>query len=165
MKGYLGGMSKTWEEQIDAFWDSADTLDGSQLHEEMVRLVGEHGVDKPESLYELASVHDFCGEEAEAIDLYQAALSAGLAGERRPQAMIQLASSLRNTGQLQAAVELLQQVGCHEVTGNADQAFLALTLWDQGRNEEAFRTALLALIGTLPLYRRSLEQYARDLGE
>lgn len=43
-----------------------------------------------------ASAHDFLVSKTEAIPLHRLALDAGLNDRRRPQAFIQLASSLRN---------------------------------------------------------------------
>ena len=105
------------------------------------------------------------GREAEAIRLYRAALHAGLDGARRSQAVIQLASSLRNVGEAEAAVGLLEGCEPDEVAGSASRAFLALALRDLGRHDEALAVALEALAPTLPLYRRAVEHYAAALYE
>ena len=60
-----------------------------------------------EALYERGSALDSTGHPDEAIVLYRAALDAGLGEDRRRQAVIQLASSLRNLGQAPEAVALL----------------------------------------------------------
>jgi hypothetical protein len=129
----------------------------------MHALVEERPADDPEAVYEWASVHDYLGMEREAIPLYEAALELGLAGAREPQAIIQLASSLRNVGEPDAAVRLLREHPNDEVTGDAAQAFLALALRDSGHQDEALRTALVALSRTLPRYRRAVEHYAEQL--
>lgn len=158
-------MTQTWNERIEAFWANADdTQPGASLNA-MRALVDERPEDDPDALYEWASVHDFLGREAEAVPLYRAALANGLAAPRRQQAVIQLASSLRNVGEPDAAVELLRDLPADEIVGDAAQAFLALALWDAGRTAEALRTALRALAPTLPLYRRSVEHYATELGD
>jgi tetratricopeptide (TPR) repeat protein len=129
----------------------------------MRELVARHPADDPDALYEWASVHDYHGMETEAIPLYQTALDHGLTGERKPQAIIQLASSLRNIGDHRAAIDLLRAQPNDQVTGDAAQAFLALALRDAGHHDEALRVALVALARTLPLYQRAVENYAPDL--
>jgi hypothetical protein len=129
----------------------------------MQALIAERSDGDPDGTYELASVHDFLGFENDAIPLYRAALDAGLSGERKPQAVIQLASSLRNTDQAAAAVELLENRPEDDITGSAAQAFLALALYDVGRTDEALRVALNALASTLPMYGRAVSSYADEL--
>jgi tetratricopeptide (TPR) repeat protein len=153
----------SWDARIDAFWASADPTRPDETLATMRGLVAERAADDPDALYEWASVHDFLGREAEAIPLYRAALHTGLAGDRRPQAIVQLASSLRNAGDADAAVRLLEAHAPHPVTGAAAQAFLALALHDAGRPAEALRVALTALAPTLPLYSRAVAAYAEDL--
>ncbi|ARJ06288.1 hypothetical protein GCM10010988_15090 [Cnuibacter physcomitrellae] len=98
---------ESWDERIEAFWRDFDEDDRDGMRESMRMLVAERPDGDAEALYEWASVHDSLGYEQEAVDLYRSALEAGLDGERRPQAVIQLASSLRNVGEPDAAVELL----------------------------------------------------------
>jgi len=156
-------VAASWDDRIDRFWESADDAAPDLMIEEMGSLLRERPADDPDALYEWASVHDFLGREAEAIPLYRKALASGLAGHRRPQAVIQLASSLRNVGDPQAAVDLLQDLQPDELTGEAGQAFLALALYDAGRPDAALRVALKALAPTLPLYSRVVSSYADDL--
>lgn len=158
-------MGETWDARIDRFWESADEDQPDLTIETMRRLVDERPSDDPDGTYEWASVHDFLGREVEAVPLYRKALADGLSGDRRPQAVIQLASSLRNVGEAREAVELLQDAAPDSVTGDAARAFLALALYDDGRPGEALRVALKALAPTLPLYRRSVSSYADELTE
>ncbi|RLP71273.1 hypothetical protein D9V30_00955 [Mycetocola reblochoni] len=129
----------------------------------MRALVDERPEADAAARYEWASVHDFLGREAEAVPLYLAALDAGLDEVRRPQAVVQLASSLRNTGAAAEVVELLRAEPTSPVTGEASAAFLALALYDAGRPAEALQTALRALVPTLPLYRGALTRYVDEL--
>ena len=131
---------------------------------QMRRLVEERPPDDADALFEWASVHDYLGREHEAVPLYRAALDAGLGGERRPQAVIQLASSLRNVGDPEAAIALLRDQPDDPLTGAAGRAFLALALRDAGRTDEALRVALEALAPTLPRYGRAITGYADALG-
>lgn len=154
---------KSWDERIAIFWASADDSKADTTLLAMKRLVEERPANDPDALYEWASVHDFLGREAESIPLYRAALEAGLSGDREPQAVIQLASSLRNVGEAQAAVDLLDGRPQEAVTGSAGQAFLALALFDAGQPRAALQVALHALAPTLPLYRRAILSYADEL--
>lgn len=156
-------MTNTWEQRIAAFWETADDARPEDVLSGMRLLVSERADDDPEALFEWASVHDFLGREGDAVPLYRAALSLGLSGERRPQAVIQLASSLRNLGEPEAAAELLADAEADSVVGDAARAFLALCLWDAGRGAEALRVALTALAPTLPMYARAVSAYADAL--
>lgn len=160
----LERMPQTWDERIDAFWARADDAQPGATLSAMRALVAERPEGDPDAVFEWASVHDFLGFEAEAIPLYRAALADGLAEPRRRRAVIQLASSLRNVGEPDAAVALLQDLSPDDATGSAAQAFLALAQWDAGYHATALRTALLALTPTLPMYRRAVEHYAGELG-
>lgn len=156
-------MTGSWDERVAEFWARADDSDPEVTLAAMKHLIDERPVEDAEALYEWASVHDFLGRESDAVPLYRAALDAGLSGDRRPQAIVQLASSLRNVGDAAAAVELLQAQPRDPVTGAAVDAFLALALRDEGRSDEALRVALHALAPTLPLYQRAVRAYADEL--
>jgi tetratricopeptide (TPR) repeat protein len=149
---------------VEAFWDVADETQPEAMLQSMRRLVEERGEDDPDALYEWASVHDFLGRETDAIPLYRTALDHGLASPRLQQAVIQLASSLRNIGHADEAAEILMKAHSDDVVGDAAQAFLALALHDCGRYDEALRVALRALARTLPFYGRSITAYADELG-
>lgn len=155
----------TWDERIAAFWDRADDAYPQEVLDDMRILVEERDTDDPEALFEWASAHDFLGREREAIPLYRKALDLGLSGDRLPQAIIQLASSLRNIGEPEAAVELLQNAPTSAITGDARQAFLALALHDCGDHAASLRTALEALAPTLPMYGGAVSRYAAQLME
>jgi len=121
----------------------------------------------PLGLFERASAFDSTGHPDQAVPLYQAALDAGLEGSRRRQAVIQMASSVRNLGDPQAAVKLLTEEAertSDELDG-AVATFLALALVDVGREREAVARALTAISKYLPRYNRSVARYARELTE
>ncbi|GAA1355339.1 tetratricopeptide repeat protein [Arthrobacter rhombi] len=157
-------MDELWDERIEAFWKTADDADPERVLSGMKALMAERPDGDPAALFEWAGAHDFLGLEEQAVPLYRRALDAGLDGERRPQAVIQLASSLRNSGQAAEAVELLEAMEPEASVGSAREAFLALALHDAGRPTEALTVALLALQDTLPLYGNVVGSYARDLG-
>ena len=115
------------------------------------------------ALFEWASAHDFLGREADAIPLYRAAITHGLTEPRHTQAVIQLASSLRNVGEATQAAALLGDLEPDGAVGAAPKAFLALALHDLGRLDEALAVALEALATTLPQYGRAVAAYADEL--
>jgi tetratricopeptide (TPR) repeat protein len=154
----------SWDERVASFWaTAADDAHPSETLATMRELVAERPAGDPDALYELASAHDYLGREADAIPLYRSSLDRGLAGDRRPRAIIQLASSLRNVGDPGGAISLLRAQPTDQVTGGAAQAFLALALRDAGHLDEALQVALTALARTLPLYAQAVENYARAL--
>jgi tetratricopeptide (TPR) repeat protein len=154
----------SWGDRVAAFWDTADDADPTVV-ERMRALVDERPSDDPAALFEWASALDFMGREDEAVPAYQAALAAGLDGDRMPQAIVQLASSLRNVGRADEGVALLRGLGDDTVAGAAVSAFLALCLRDAGRPDEALAVALRALAPTLPMYARAITAYAGELDD
>jgi hypothetical protein len=110
-------------------------------------------------------VQDATGHEDLAVPLYRRALELGLGGGRRRQAVIQLASSLRNLGRADESVAMLidEAAADSDELDDAVRAFLALSLVDLGREREAVSLALGALASHLPRYRRSVATYARLL--
>jgi tetratricopeptide (TPR) repeat protein len=155
--------TKEWAERVEAFWSTADDTDPERMLSRMRALVDERPANDARARYEWASVQDLLGMEAAAIEDYRAALDAGLDEEHEAQAVVQLASSLRNVGDPGAAIELLQSAGESPTTGAATRAFLALALHDAGQTAQALQVALLALAPTLPLYGRAVSRYATAL--
>lgn len=156
-------MTDKWNERVDDFWAGADDSRPDAMLTQMKALRDERPADDPAALFEQASVYDFLGRETDAIPLYRQAIAAGLDGDRLPQALIQLASSLRNTGKPEAAIEIIAGMESSIVAGDAHQAFLALSLFDAGRPGDALAVALRALAKTLPLYGRAVSAYASEL--
>lgn len=156
-------MTVDWKARVDTFWAQADEADPAASLAAMRELVDERPAGDPDAQYEWASVHDFLGLEEQAIPLYEAAIAAGLSGDRLPQAVIQLGSSLRNVGRAHDAIRVLRSSPRHQLTGDADQAFLALALHTAGDADAALHTALTALATSLPLYSGAVTRYANDL--
>lgn len=156
-------MDGNWEERIKDFWAGADDADVPGTLAAMKDLVDERPGNDASATYEWASVHDFLGLEAEAIPLYERALGLGLDDARRGQALVQLASSLRNVGRAGDAARILEQLEGDRIVGDAPKAFLALALFDEGRPGDALRVALSALAETLPLYGGVVRRYAGEL--
>ena len=97
--------------------------------------------------------------------LYQRAIEAGLTGELRRRAVIQMASSLRNLGRPHESFALLttEMDAGSDHLDDAVRATLALALTDVGREREAVSLAIAALAPHLPRYQRSMANYARLL--
>lgn len=156
-------MTEAWDVRVAEVCSSADEFSAKALLAAIRDLADERGEGDPSALFELASAYDFVGRETDAVPLYRAALDAGVAGSREPQAVIQLASSLRNTGNAEEAVDLLTDLPGDPVNGPATDAFLALALRDCGRPDEALRVALRALAPLCNTYERAVNQYADEL--
>ncbi|UJH71024.1 tetratricopeptide repeat protein [Ornithinimicrobium sp. INDO-MA30-4] len=153
-----------WDQKIEDFYEHDYDEDNPAGAIAIIdRLVSERPPGDAAGLFELAAVRDSFGLEAEAIPLYRAALTAGLRGERANRVVIQLASSLRNVGQSTEAVRLLESLDDAGVDESARLAFLALAQFDEGRQGEALRTVLHALIPHLDGYGRALAEYADAL--
>ncbi|MDT0308931.1 tetratricopeptide repeat protein [Streptomyces sp. DSM 44917] len=170
-----------WRRRVDGLWAAFDSYGAegeagaARFREEMEALAGELPAEDPVGLFERASAHDSTGSEAVAAALYRRALAGGLPGDLRRQAVIQLASTVRNLGDPGESVALLSaergsgagdgpEDGPEHGLGDAVDAFLALALTDLGREREAVALLLRALAPHLPRYRRSVVNYSRDLG-
>ena len=158
--------SADWERRVAEVWAVSAELDDDELRERIARLAAELPEDDAAGLFERAGSFDSTGSSEKAVPLYRRALENGLGDERRRRAVIQLASSLRNVGDAEESVALLEaerQCGSDELD-DAVSAFLALALVDTGREREAVGVALAALAPHLPRYQRSLASYAQDIG-
>lgn len=156
-------MTRTFNEQLEAFWNSAEGQSPQSLRDELEQLLAQRPAEDAAVLFERASLHDYLGEEAKAVGPYRAAMAAGLDPEKLDEARIQLASTLRNLGEVSQALELLEMIGVQSHVYRDAQAFLALTLHDTGEHGQALRMALQALAPTLRIYGRPVHNYAQDL--
>jgi len=157
-----------WEDRFSAAWAAFDELSEADFLALIEKLAaelppGSGGI----GFFERASSLDSTGHEDMAVPLYRQALEHGLEGGHRRQAVIQLASSLRNIGRPEESAALL---GAEIDAGSDDLddavlAFLALALVDTGREREAVSVALAALARHLHRYQRSVAAYARLLVE
>jgi len=146
-----------------------DSLIDDERYQEAIdhfsALAAEHPEDPYVTLH-LAGAYDSAGREQEAVAPYRAALAAGLTESEELRAHIQLASTLRNLGENEEAVQILTQV-CIENPGNrAARAFLALALTSAGRADQAVSELLDLMLtnpGPLEAYQRSLRWYVDDL--
>lgn len=159
------GPSADWERRNAALWATLDDRTEADFRAAMEVLVGELPEGDGTALFERAAAWDSTGHSDRAVPLYRAALDAGLPGERRRRAVIQLASSVRNLGRPQESVELLtaERALGHDHLDDALTATLALALTDLGRAREAVSLTVAALAPHLPRYQRSMANYARLL--
>jgi hypothetical protein len=158
-------MVDDWDERIEAAYAEERTED--EVLAAVLALCDERSPDDPEALFERAGAYDYVGREAEAEPLYRRALTTGLVGIKRARAVIQLASTLRNLGRAAEGAALLtgEEAVADPEDGLADvrSAFLALTLLDSGRADEAVGRALRALAPHLTSYGRAVTYYADEL--
>jgi hypothetical protein len=156
-----------WEKQVAEAWATLDERDEAEFLTMIEGLVEELPPGDPDGLFERAASLDSTGHSDLAVPLYRQALEAGLAGERRRRAVIQMASSLRNLDRSQESVALLtaELSAASDHLDDAVRTVLALALTDVGREREAVSIAVGALAAHLPRYQRSMANYARLLVE
>lgn len=154
-----------WEKRVSELWAEMDRCDEDELVGRVDALAAELPPGSAIGLFERAAAFDSTGYPDRAVPLYAAALDAGLVGERRRRAVIQMASSLRNLGNPQDALTLLttEAEATSDDLDGAVSTFLALVLVDLGREREAVAVALTALSTYLPRYNRSVARYAQQL--
>ena len=155
----------TWEERVAALWDRAEELHEEEVLAAVEELAAERPEGDPAALFERASAADFAGHDEDAARLYRRALDAGLDGEPRAQAVVQLAGALRAAGRPADALALLDGPGA-ELDGEpaaAAGAVAALCLADLGRGRDALLRALGALAAHAGPYGPAVEAYAAEL--
>lgn len=160
---------KSWHERIDEVWeDAAGREVGDEIIERIDAIAAERGPGDARAEFERAGARDSAGRPDEAVPLYRRALEIGLDEEHRPQAVIQLASSLRNLGEYDEALALIsaeQDAHPDSPYRDAVAAVHALVLASSGAPARGLSVALLALVPHLPRYHRSMTAYAREIAE
>src|SRR5690606_20635266 len=98
-------MMTDWDDRVAAVW-----ADETLTDEEVVARIDAVAAERPDgdarALFERAGARDSAGLEADAEPLYRAALEAGLDEEHRAQAVIQLASTVRNLGRTDESIRM-----------------------------------------------------------
>ena len=147
--------------EVDELWAAFDSIP----EEEFIARIDALDLPAAESLFQRAGAQDSTGHSDLAIPLYRAALAEGLTGSHRRQAVIQLASSLRNLGELDESLRLLEAEASSGETELDVQlaAFTALTLADLGRERDGLALLLQRLAPTVDRYQRSIGSYGRLL--
>ncbi|AMB58289.1 tetratricopeptide repeat protein [Microterricola viridarii] len=158
-----------WQARVDAVWADA-SLNNAEVIDRIDELAAEWPDDDALSLFQSAGARDSAGLEAQAEPRYRRALALGLPEDERAQAVIQLASTLRNLGRADEAISMLRaELAAHPggMYAGAAAAFLALALAGSDASStpgrEATQVALLALVPHLPRYQRSVTAYAKAL--
>lgn len=152
----------TITDRFDAIWEDTALSDDERLAR--IDEVAEDCVDEARAAFERAGARDSAGLESEAEPLYRRALELGLPEDLRAQAVIQLASTLRNLGRVAESLELLRDE--RERGGelrDAASAFYALALATSGDPLAATSVALETLAPHLPRYSRAVGAYAVQL--
>ncbi|MCP4421130.1 MAG: tetratricopeptide repeat protein [Chloroflexi bacterium] len=144
-----------------------DALEASQ--ELLINLLDEN-LNDPLVLYEVGGSYDVLGEEKEAIPYYQKAIVAGLDGDDLQECLVCLGSSLRNVGNFDEAIEVLEEATEHFPENNSGKAFLALAYYSDGREDEAVKLLLELLLNTtkdkdILAYADPLDYYKDNLDE
>jgi hypothetical protein len=124
--------------------------------------------DDADGAFHRACARDSWGHSDLAVPLYRRALElGGPTGENRRRAVIQLASSLRNTGDPGSALELLlaERDSGSDHLDDALACTTALCLASLGREREGLSLVVVALAKHLPRYNRSMANYGRALLE
>lgn len=164
-------MAEDWEARVAALWERLDDMDRDAFVAAMRDLAAERDPEDPVALFEVGGAHDSTGYTEAAVGYYERAVAAGLGGVRRRRVAIQTASSLRETGRPEQALELITAEKARgrdedESAAGYDDALAmceALTLAKLGRDREGLAVALIALAPHLPRYQRSTVNYARGL--
>lgn len=160
---------KSWDERIDDVWaDAAGDEVGDDTIARIDVLAAERGTDDARAEFERGGARDSAGRPEEAVALYRRALALGLDEEHRPQCVIQMASSLRNLGEFDAALDVIraeEELSANGPYRDAVAAVHALILASAGRPAQGLSVALLALVPHLPRYHRSMTAYAHEIAE
>lgn len=117
-------------------------------------------------LFEEAGEHDSAGRETEAEPLYRAALAAGLPPAEHAQAIVQLASTIRNLDRPEESLAIIEEFTAGRPADEWTPALAgihALTLATLGRDRDAVIVAMRGLIPSMPRYHRSMTAYTREL--
>ncbi|PCE14145.1 hypothetical protein AUC47_05770 [Microbacterium sp. SZ1] len=160
---------KSWDERIDDVWaDASGEEVGDDTIARIDALAAERGSDDARAEFERAGARDSAGRPAEAVALYRRALELGLDAEHRPQCVIQLASSLRNLGDYDQALEVItaeRELLADGPYRDAIATVHALILASAGKPATGLSVALLALVPHLPRYHRSMTAYAHEIAD
>lgn len=160
---------KSWDERIDDVWaEAAGDPVGDDTIARIDALAAERGTGDGRAEFERGGARDSAGRPVEAVVLYRRALELGLDEEHRPQCVIQLASSLRNLGEYDEALDVIraeEELSADSPYRDAVATVHALILASAGRPAQGLSVALLALVPHLPRYHRSMTAYAREIAD
>jgi tetratricopeptide (TPR) repeat protein len=124
--------------------------------------------DDAEVQYQAAWVHDYLGQEEEAVPYYERALTLGLPEPELEGLVLGLGSTYRNVGRISDSLALLER-GVREYPANhAMRCFLALSRLSHGEGNEALALTFDVILATsndpsIDRYRRALSSYRDGL--
>jgi tetratricopeptide (TPR) repeat protein len=126
--------------------------------------------DDPEVNYQTAWVHDALGREREAVPFYVRAIELGLPGDVLEGALLGLGSTYRTIGEYQQADETLRRGMTQFPQNRAFPVFLAMSLYNLHRHQEAMELLLTNLVETtadetIRRYQRAILLYAPQLDQ
>ena len=152
------------EPEITALWQIEDAAQRVTVAQQ---LVDDHPGDA-RLVFELAGAKDSAGEEQDAIELYEQALTGGLKEPHRHRAQLQLASSLRVVGRAAEAAPIVGDVLEARPHNTAAIMFRALVQADLGQERQAVADLIRATLEATSdvdtqSYRRALRAYADEL--
>ncbi|WP_421733574.1 tetratricopeptide repeat protein [Cellulomonas sp.] len=108
------------------------------------RLLGEHP-EHPVLVLEVAGAYDTAGRESDAAVRYEQALDLGLDGDDLRRCLCQYGSTLRWLGRLDESVAVLERARAQFPQSDAVRVFLALTLAEAGRSDDAVAQLLTVI--------------------
>jgi tetratricopeptide (TPR) repeat protein len=162
----IAGLRADVNRRAAAIFAAIDDYEEQHFIAEIDALAAELPAEDPDGLFHRACAQDSWGHSEQAIPLYRKALDiGGLTGENRRRAVIQMASSMRNTGQAESALKLLVAERDHG-SDHLDDALActtALCLASLGRDREGLSMVIVALAKHLPRYERSMANYGKAL--
>jgi tetratricopeptide (TPR) repeat protein len=135
----------------------------------LARLLQEAPEDA-EANHQMAWLYDVQGCEREAVPYYARAIAGDLSGEQRRSALLGLGSTYRALGDYQEAVEVLRQGVSEFPADRAMQTFLAIALYNIGKDRQAVDLLLKNLVETtsdpgIKSYEKAFRFYAGRLDE
>ncbi len=101
--------------------------------------------DQPVLVFELAGAYDSDGQEERARVLYERALEIGLTGDTLRRCLCQYGSTLRWLEHLDESIVVLERARREFPDSDAARVFLALTLHEAGRGDDAMAQLLTVI--------------------
>lgn len=132
----MSALTPELAEAIALGYERRDRSDMAPTIAYFAELLRQHP-DHPVLTYELAGAYDTAGDEARARGLYERALELGLEGESLRRCLCQYGSTLRWLGELDESLAVLERARTEFPGSESVRVFLALTLNDLGRRDEA----------------------------
>lgn len=138
-----------------------------QAKQNLLQLVAKNPSDSI-ILYEIASVHDYLGEERNAIPFYVAAIEHGLSGNDLRSAYLGLGSTYRTLGMYQQSKQTFLEALDKFPEATEIKVFLAMTLYNLSEHHAATASLLQIIADTTThtetqKYTRAIQLYAQDL--